>query len=358
MLDRLDGRNSPDALPVPLQLSALRDARSQLRAGLTGLEQLTLFDERTEAKDSPLPLKENESEAEFIAKLELDLTHLESLVKPYAGGDITKYLKALETAISIYGQNAAFLSARLGVRIEATRPVRHLQDRFHAVNKAIEERKRETFGDKSIFIGKTIVTYTADGREITRKIKEIPSMLSDHADILIVLDNNDGATTEAVSLTTLNRLRTKTVSYGPVDGKPQSLETYIRNCFGPKTKMVTKIETSPKETVVYLSSKSGRIWSIHCKFNEKPQDVFGTPALVIDKVSNWQKIIPDPLLIAYQGQRLTIAQVDGIAGYMNMNEPQEPKTASEKLFNFADNVLDKGTQQLHRMGDWFKKKFR
>lgn len=84
MLDRADGRTRPESLGVPMQLPAKLDTRIQLRAGLAGLhEQLTLFEDQTPT-ETKLPLQPNETLDKYLANLERDIVHLESLVKPFA----------------------------------------------------------------------------------------------------------------------------------------------------------------------------------------------------------------------------------------------------------------------------------
>ncbi len=357
MLDRADGRTRPELLGVPMQLPATLDARVQLRTGLSGLhEQLQLFNDTVPTETSKL-LKPNETLDQYLANLERDIVHLESLVKPYAGESIVKYLGSLEEALLVYESQSHYLSERLGIRIELTKPVRHFQDRFRAISKELASRKQEIFGDKSILVGKTITTYSADGREITRKIKEVIPPLTATDGIWVKLDNNDGATAESISLTTLKRLTQKRVNYGPSNGEENNVEQYIKSSFGSRIETISKIETKQGKTTIYLKSKTGRVWSVHCKFVEKPQDVFGTPALLIEKVSNWQKFIPDPLLDAYQNQRVTTAQIEGIVGYMDKNEPTTPKTFGEKVMNITDGIWDTSARQAHRFGSWFKKKF-
>ncbi len=357
MLDRADGRTRPESLGVPMQLPAKLGTRLQLRAGLAGLhEQLALFEDQAPT-ETKLPLQPNETLDKYLANLERDIVHLESLVKPYAGENIVKYLGSLEEALLVYESQSNYLSTHLGIKIKLTKPVRHFQDRFTAISKELEARKQEAFGDKSILVGKTITTYSADGREMTRKIKEIIPPLTATDGIWVKLNNNDGATDESIRLTTLKRLTQKRVNYGPSNGEEDTVKQYIISSFGSRVDTISKIETKQGKTTIYLKSNSGRVWSIHCKFVEKPQDVFGTPAVLIEKVSNWQKFIPDPLLDAYQNQRVTTAQIGGILGFMDKNEPIAPKTFGEKVMNITDGILDTSARQAHRIGSWFKKKF-
>ncbi len=316
MLDRADrqsGYGNPRDLP-PLPHISEREMRLALKAGLVGLH----FSFEPEVADQPG--KKIEISKRELAALDHEIDHVTGLVSPYKQDENPiRYLRSLESAIGAYESHVNKALHYLS-KPSVSPEVASYKSKFEALSRTIADRKSETLGQGrpgKLFYDRLITTYNIDGEAVTRQISAI-NWEPNQQPVGIYVVFRDG---QQYSLLDLQRASTRPVKYAPDSVHPEDIKKYVDYTFpGGLSLERSLINQGGGKYCIELRSKNGNKWTIDCKATNNAKGAFGPVALIIDSVINWQQFSTDPELKSFRGERVTRAQLESIAKYIDTNQ--------------------------------------